>query len=78
MNTVKAQREREVELLEDAARRVRGLPPVTATERVKPKVHEKGQMSLDKLFGKQISGNQNAESPLKRKRDSDGVENQPV
>ena len=35
VNTVKAQREREVELLEDAKRRIQGLPPVLAVEKVR-------------------------------------------
>lgn len=76
VNTVKAQREREIELLEDAIRRIRGLPPVIATEKVKPKTHEKGQQSLDKLFGKQISGNMGSDGPQKRKRESEGLENE--
>ena len=50
--TVKAQREREVELLEDAKRRVLGLPPVLAAERVKVEKKEKGQRKLDSLFTK--------------------------
>ncbi|KIW80269.1 hypothetical protein Z517_06884 [Fonsecaea pedrosoi CBS 271.37] len=49
--TVKAQREREIELLEDAKRRVQGLPPVLAGERVKvEKGTERGQQKLDALF----------------------------
>ncbi|KAL2017957.1 hypothetical protein VTK56DRAFT_1489 [Thermocarpiscus australiensis] len=50
--TVKAQREREIELLEDAKRRVQGLPPVLASEKVKVKADEKGQQKLDALFAK--------------------------
>lgn len=53
--TVKAQREREVELLEDAKRRVLGLPPVLAAERVKVEKKEKGQRKLDSLFTKKDS-----------------------
>jgi len=49
---VKGQREREVELLEDATRRVQGLPPVLAGEKVKIEKHEKGQRKLDSLFVK--------------------------
>ena len=48
---VKSQREREIELLEDAKRRVQGLPPVMAGEKVKVVKHEKGQQKLDSLFG---------------------------
>ncbi|RAL14513.1 uncharacterized protein BO97DRAFT_271646 [Aspergillus homomorphus CBS 101889] len=50
--TVKKQREREVELLEDAKHRVQGLPPVLASEKVKVEKHEKGQTKLDSMFGK--------------------------
>lgn len=50
--TVKRQREREILLLEDAKRRVEGLPPVLANEKVKVKKgkEEKGQATLDSLF----------------------------
>lgn len=54
--TVRGQREREIELLEDALRRVRGLPPVLGSEKVKAERREKGQQSLDTLFGKASSG----------------------
>ncbi|RAH82203.1 hypothetical protein BO86DRAFT_418634 [Aspergillus japonicus CBS 114.51] len=50
--TVKKQREREVELLEDAKQRVQGLPPVLASEKVKVEKHEKGQTKLDAMFGR--------------------------
>ena len=50
--TVKRQRERGVELLEDAKRRTQGLPPVHAGEKVKVDRKEKGQQKLDSLFGK--------------------------
>ncbi|KAL3455886.1 hypothetical protein BJX64DRAFT_53997 [Aspergillus heterothallicus] len=46
--TVKKQREREVELLEDAKMRVQGLPPVS--EKVKVEKQEKGQKRLDTMF----------------------------
>ncbi|KAL4976909.1 hypothetical protein BDW66DRAFT_45712 [Aspergillus desertorum] len=46
--TVKKQREREVELLEDAKLRVQGLPPVS--EKVKVEKQEKGQKKLDAMF----------------------------
>jgi hypothetical protein len=50
---VKAQREREIDLLEDAKRRVQGLPPVLATEKAKVGAkQEKGQQTLDTLFTK--------------------------
>lgn len=54
--TVKGQREREVELLEDAKRRVLGLPPVTAGEKVRDVKTEKGQMRLDALFKRKKGG----------------------
>lgn len=46
--TIKKQREREVELLEDAKLRVQGLPPVS--EKVKVEKQEKGQKKLDAMF----------------------------
>lgn len=50
--TVKGQREREVEILEDAKRRVEGLPPVLASQKVKGKEEEKGQQKVDALFSR--------------------------
>ncbi|KAL4921461.1 hypothetical protein BDW62DRAFT_198026 [Aspergillus aurantiobrunneus] len=50
--TVKKQREREVELLEDARLRVQGLPPVS--EKIKIEKQEKGQKKLDAMFGQGI------------------------
>ncbi|PWY94216.1 hypothetical protein BO94DRAFT_447069, partial [Aspergillus sclerotioniger CBS 115572] len=50
--TVRKQRDREVELLEDAKQRVRGLPPVLASEKVRVEKREKGQKKLDGMFGK--------------------------
>ncbi|KAJ5733707.1 hypothetical protein N7493_002493 [Penicillium malachiteum] len=50
--TVQGQRERELELLEDAQRRVRGLPPVLASEKVRVDHLEQGQQRLDTMFGK--------------------------
>ncbi|QYS98040.1 Mannose-6-phosphate isomerase [Trichoderma simmonsii] len=50
--TVKGQREREVELLEDAKRRVQGLPPVLGSEKVKVKSVEKGQQKLEDILSK--------------------------
>ncbi|KAI9373033.1 hypothetical protein BJX61DRAFT_409504 [Aspergillus egyptiacus] len=47
--TVRKQREREVQLLEDAKARVQGLPPVS--EKVKVEKQEKGQVKLDAMFG---------------------------
>ncbi|OAA56190.1 hypothetical protein SPI_07801 [Niveomyces insectorum RCEF 264] len=68
--TVKGQRAREVELLEDAKRRVEKLPPVLASERVKTNRTEKGQQKLDALFAK-AAGVDDADSHegKKRKRD---------
>ncbi|KAM0258116.1 hypothetical protein ACHAQJ_004021 [Trichoderma viride] len=55
--TIKGQREREVELLEDAKRRVQGLPPVLGSEKVKVKVVEKGQQKLEDMLSKSsVSG----------------------
>ncbi|KAE8378614.1 hypothetical protein BDV26DRAFT_186083 [Aspergillus bertholletiae] len=54
--TVKKQRDREVELLEDAKQRVHGLPPVLSSEKVKVEKHEKGQQKLDSMFTKATSG----------------------
>ena len=50
--TVKKQRDREIELLEDAKQRVQGRPPVLASERVRVAAPEKGQQKLDALFAK--------------------------
>jgi hypothetical protein len=47
---VREQREREVEILRDVRRRVHGLPPVLARERVQVEQKEKGQLRLDSLF----------------------------
>ncbi|KAL2005570.1 hypothetical protein VTN00DRAFT_10063 [Thermoascus crustaceus] len=77
--TVKGQREREVELLEDAKRRVLGLPPVTAGEKVRDGIgkREKGQMRLDRLF-KQVKkeggegGGGGEVDGGKRKREEEG------
>ncbi|OOF93136.1 hypothetical protein ASPCADRAFT_209752 [Aspergillus carbonarius ITEM 5010] len=52
--TVRKQRDREVELLEDAKQRVQGLPPVLASEKVKVEKREKGQKRLDSMFGKVV------------------------
>ncbi|KAH3004474.1 hypothetical protein KXV73_000699, partial [Aspergillus fumigatus] len=62
--TVKKQREREVELLEDAKQRVQGLPPVLTTEKVRVEKHEKGQQRLDSMFTKAGS----ADSPSKKRK----------
>ena len=71
--TVKGQRDREVELLDDAKRRVQGLPPVSAGEKVKVEKHEKGQQKLDSLFAKaggSVGGNKTSTAEeRKRKRD---------
>ncbi|OAL38622.1 hypothetical protein AYO20_02272 [Fonsecaea nubica] len=67
--TVKAQREREIELLEDAKRRVQGLPPVLAGERVKVgKGTERGQQKLDALFSRsgKVSGSDDRGGKRKR------------
>lgn len=41
-----------MELLDDAKQRVQGLPPVLASEKVKVEKREKGQQSLESMFGK--------------------------
>lgn len=48
---VKAQRDREMFLLDDAKRRVEGLPPVLSNEKVKVDKKEKGQATLGSFFG---------------------------
>ena len=54
-------------MLEDAKRRVQGLPPVLAGEKVKvEKGAEKGQRKLEAMFGKKADGGE------KRKRDDEG------
>ncbi|KAK2797177.1 hypothetical protein FQN50_009276 [Emmonsiellopsis sp. PD_5] len=65
--TVKAQREREVEILEDAKRRVLGLPPVLGGEKVRVERREKGQRRVDELFGVGKGGGEGDEVK-KRKR----------
>lgn len=61
MPTVKKQRDREVELLDDAKQRVQGLPPVLASEKVKVEKREKGQKSLESMFGKAAGVKRKAE-----------------
>lgn len=62
--TVRDQRKREMELLEDARNRVQGLPPVLSSEKVKVDRREKGQQSLDSLFAKAKENG----GPRKRKK----------
>lgn len=66
--TVRGQREREIDLLEDAKRRVQGLPPVLASEKVKGDRREKGQQSLDTLFSKATREEGKITDAKKRKR----------
>lgn len=66
--TVRGQREREIKLLEDAQRRIQGLPPVLASEKVKVERREKGQQSLDTLFGKATRGKGEISEAKKRKK----------
>ncbi|KAJ5730562.1 uncharacterized protein N7483_005070 [Penicillium malachiteum] len=69
--TVQGQRERELELLEDAQRRIRGLPPVLASEKVRVAHLEQGQQRLDKMFGKvkgPPSPPQESSGPRKKRR----------
>jgi hypothetical protein len=66
---VKGQREREVDLLEDAKRRVQGLPPVLPTEKAKAdKKQEKGQQTLDSLFTKRKAGKDEYEDKGTKRR----------
>lgn len=73
--TVKKQREREIELLEDAKRRVQGLPPVVASEKAKPTaVVEKGQQKLDALFSqRKRKRTGSAENPEQTKKAKAGM-----
>ena len=73
--TVRGQREREIEFLDDARRRIQGLPPVLASEKVKVEKHERGQQKLDSLFVKNKGVKGPDETEKKRKRDlADGVD----
>ena len=67
INTVKGQRDREIELLEDARRRVQGLPPVLTSEKVKVDNHERGQQKLEDMFTK-IGVNKGADVADGKKR----------
>ncbi|KAL1885529.1 hypothetical protein Plec18167_001023 [Paecilomyces lecythidis] len=70
--TVKGQREREIELLQDAQRRVQGMPPVLAGEKVKVAKEEKGQQKLDSLFAKAGTSKASGKSDdKKRKREQE-------
>jgi hypothetical protein len=66
--TVKGQREREIELLQDAQRRVHGLPPVLAGEKVKVAKEEKGQQKLDSLFAKAGTTKSSGQSDEKKRK----------
>ncbi|TFK48233.1 hypothetical protein OE88DRAFT_1664701 [Heliocybe sulcata] len=75
--SVKGQREREVFLLEDAKRRVEGLPPVLASEKVKVGKggDAKGQVTLESLFGGAgKGGGKGGEVGRRRKREGEGDE----
>ena len=76
---MKAQREREIELLEDAKLRVQGLPPVVASEKVKTTKEEKGQLKLDALFAR-VKGAKGAKDSgsgdAKRKREVSGSDHE--
>ncbi|KAK9492569.1 hypothetical protein V1508DRAFT_462136 [Lipomyces doorenjongii] len=50
IGTVMGQRQREMELLEDAKRKVDGLPPVLKEQKVQDTTQQKGQRTLDSLF----------------------------
>lgn len=66
--TVKGQRERELELLQDAESRIQGLPPVLARERVRVEKNEKGQQKLDTLFQKVGQGKGSAVMDRKKRK----------
>lgn len=72
--TVKGQREREIELLQDAQRRIRGLPPVLAGEKVKVAKEEKGQQKLDFLFAKAGASKSTEQSDDKKRKREQEVE----
>ena len=65
---MRGQREREIELLEDARRRVQGLPPVLPSEKVKVDRLEQGQQRLDDLFGKAKESEKNDAVGRKRRK----------
>jgi len=69
--TVKGQRERELFLLDDAKKRVEGLPPVHKTEKVKETKREKGQKTIESLFGGSKKKVASADVGEKRKRDEE-------
>ncbi|KAI6019893.1 hypothetical protein F5J12DRAFT_493303 [Pisolithus orientalis] len=51
VNTVKGQRDREIQLLEDSIERVKGLPPVISSQKVpSKKMKNPGQKTLDQIF----------------------------
>lgn len=83
---VKQQRERELFLLEDAKRRVEGLPPVLGSEKARvpvgrAKAAAAGQRTIDSLFAGSSSGGGKGKSVIaggaledsaqQRKRDAD-------
>ncbi|KAK9344889.1 hypothetical protein V1522DRAFT_409076 [Lipomyces starkeyi] len=68
IGTVMGQRQREMELLEDAKRRVEGLPPVLKEQKVQDTTHQKGQRTLDSLF-KIKEGKDGTKDSAKRKRE---------
>lgn len=69
--TVKKQRDREIELLEDAKQRVQGRPPVLASERVRVAAPEKGQQKLDALFARDGEKRKREEEEATVDRDAD-------
>ncbi|KAK9235744.1 hypothetical protein V1525DRAFT_390155 [Lipomyces kononenkoae] len=66
IGTVMGQRQREIELLEDATHRVEGLPPVLKEQKVPETTHQKGQRTLDSLF-KVKAEKEGTTASLKRK-----------
>ncbi|KAK9897533.1 hypothetical protein P389DRAFT_142732 [Cystobasidium minutum MCA 4210] len=69
--TVKGQRDREVFLLEDAKRRIEGLPPVLSSEKVKVDKKEKGQATLGNFFQSSPS-KKRKENPTEASNGSNG------
>ncbi|KAK9366390.1 hypothetical protein V1509DRAFT_290867 [Lipomyces kononenkoae] len=76
IGTVMGQRQRELELLEDAKCKVEGLPPVLKEQKVPDTTHQKGQRTLDSLF-KVKAGKEGTAGGSKRKNDGGEREEPP-
>lgn len=60
-------------MLEDAKRRVQGLPPVLAEEKVKIDRPEKGQQRLDAMFAK-VEANKGAAADDRKRKRAEGID----